>query len=103
MVIVQFYGANITGNTDSDWVLTKPEVNRPNTGWFFIEGTAGGATYTLLWRPRDSSDAGMVMAQYELLNKSTDIMQQVHVPYGELKVTVASGSGINSRPQFLWQ
>lgn len=93
--------ANATGAVTGEWLpwggVNAAGVERVH---FYIDGTHGGATYTLKWRPSGNLGAGMVCSKYT--DVSSDIMQSIDVAPGELRVEVTGGSGVNAMPQILF-
>lgn len=92
--------SNATGNVTGSWLnFAGPRLGVQRVH-FFIEGTHGGATYTLKWRPTGSAGSGMRVAQYTA--PATDLMVSLDLAPGEVQVDVSGGSSVNSMPQLLY-
>ena len=91
---------NATGNITGSWIPHGGTRLVSNRVHFYIEGTHGGATYTLRWRPKGSLGNGMVICQYTA--PATDVMQSFDVGPGDLQVQVAGGSGVNAMPVLVY-
>lgn len=92
--------ANATGNVTGPWLpFGGPRLGVQRVH-FFIDGTHGGATYTLKWRPPGNANNGMRVAQYT--TPATDIMVSIDLAPGEVQVDVSGGAGVNSMPQLLY-
>ena len=58
-----------------------------NKFYLFIDGSAGGGTVTLRYRPEGSSSSGMIVKQYT--NVTTNLMDAFDIPPGEVQVQIS--------------
>jgi hypothetical protein len=87
-------------NSNATGAITGPWIGNPfKKCVFYIEGTPGGATYTLRWRPSDSTGNGNPVVVYDSFSVDTTTIKTVEVSGGWFQVEVSGGSGINAMPQ----
>jgi hypothetical protein len=91
---------NATGNITGAWLPFAGNRLGVQRVHFFIDGTHGGATYRLRWRPIGNSTNGMLVAQYTA--PGTDLMVSVDLAPGEVQVEVSGGAGVNAMPELLY-
>jgi len=86
--------SNATGAITGSWI-----TNPYKKCVFYIEGTPGGATYILRWRPSDSTGNGNPVVVYSSFDTDATTIKAVQVTGGWFQVEVSGGSGVNAMPQ----
>lgn len=91
---------NATGDITGAWIPFGAYRLGATKFYLFIDGTAGGGTITLRYRPAGSSSSGMIVKQYT--NVTTNLMDPFEIPPGEVQVQISGSTTPNCMPEILY-